>query len=43
MTPRRRVIPIGQAVEDSGTRVELIATEIRDDSGAIGYWNAFPD
>lgn len=38
----RRVIPIGQAVEVSGTRVELIAMEIRD-SGAIVYWKAFTD
>jgi hypothetical protein len=38
----RRVIPIGQAVEVSGTRVELIAMEIRD-AGAIVYWKAFTD
>jgi hypothetical protein len=38
--PLRRVIPIAQAVEVSGTRVELIAMEIRE-AGAIVYWKAF--
>lgn len=40
-SPLVRVIPIGQAADVSGVRVELIALEVRE-TGALLYWKAFP-
>lgn len=36
-----RVVPIGEAADVSGVRVELIALEVRETGGFL-YWKAFP-